>query len=154
MTRLLAAFLSVPLCATLCLSQSPVVVRVEPPNWWAGHSINPVRLLIRGQHLTGAKFLCPSVFLCANLRVNEAGTYAFMDVTVHADANIGTYVLALNTPAGQAKFDFTVSAPLPKAGRFAGFDTNDVVYLIMPDRFANGDPSNDSPFANRSGMMR
>ena len=31
------------------------VEKVEPPNWWAGHSINPVRVLIRGKNLTGAR---------------------------------------------------------------------------------------------------
>ena len=35
--------------------------------------------------------------------------------------------------------------PLPRAGRFQGFSPDDVIYLIMPDRFANGDPSNDDP---------
>ena len=36
-------------------AQAPTVEKVEPPNWWAGHSINPVRVLIRGKNLTGAR---------------------------------------------------------------------------------------------------
>ena len=36
-------------------AQAPVVRKVEPPNWWAGHSINPVRLLVRGERLAGAR---------------------------------------------------------------------------------------------------
>lgn len=36
-------------------SLAPQVVKVEPPNWWAGHSLNPVRLLARGANLHGAR---------------------------------------------------------------------------------------------------
>ncbi|MEO8660989.1 MAG: hypothetical protein ABI693_21145 [Bryobacteraceae bacterium] len=39
--------------------------------------------------------------------------------------------------------------PLSRVGRFQGFNSDDFVYLIMPDRFANGDPSNDDPVISR-----
>jgi hypothetical protein len=49
--------------ALLCLaagaraqnSAAPVVSKVEPPSWWAGHTVNPVRLLVRGANLHGAR---------------------------------------------------------------------------------------------------
>ena len=34
---------------------APTVTKVEPPDWWVGHSINPVRLLVRGGALAGAR---------------------------------------------------------------------------------------------------
>ena len=37
------------------LSQAPSVTKVDPPSWWANHTINPVRLLVRGVNLTGAR---------------------------------------------------------------------------------------------------
>ena len=42
-------------------AQAPVIEKVDPPNWWAGYSINPVRLLVRGQHLAGAHVACARV---------------------------------------------------------------------------------------------
>ncbi|MDQ6829706.1 MAG: alpha-amylase family glycosyl hydrolase [Gemmatimonadota bacterium] len=142
----LAAFtLATPAVA---LSQSPVVEKVDPPNWWAGHSINPVRLLVRGRNLAGARVECPRL-ACANVRVNAAGTYAFVDVTVPARTAAGSYPLQLRTAAGSAPIAFTIEPPLPRSGRFKGFDANDVIYLIMPDRFANGDTTNDDPAAAR-----
>ncbi len=33
----------------------PEVLKIEPPNWWANHSVNPVRVLVRGKNLTGAR---------------------------------------------------------------------------------------------------
>jgi glycosidase len=126
--------------------QAPVVSKVEPPNWWAGHSLSPVRLLLRGERLAGARIACPRPRLqCANTRVNAAGTYGFVDVTVPRGTAPGRYPLTLRTNAGSVTVPFEVSAPLPRAGRFQGFGSNDVMYLLMPDRFANGDSSNDDP---------
>jgi glycosidase len=77
--------------------------------------------------------------------VNAAGTYAFVDVTIPAGTSPGSYPISIRTDGGTVAAPFTVSPALAAAGRFQGFGPNDVVYLIMPDRFANGDPSNDSP---------
>ena len=133
--------------------QAPTVEKVEPPNWWAGHSINPVRVLIRGKNLTGARVECARV-RCAPPKVNAAGTYAFVDVTIPAATPPGSYPIALRTSAGTVRAPFSIAAPLPRAGRFQGFGLDDVVYLIMPDRFANGDTTNDRPAKSPSLIDR
>ncbi|HEX2094039.1 MAG TPA: alpha-amylase family glycosyl hydrolase [Longimicrobiaceae bacterium] len=152
--------LSVPFAlATCCLAagagaaQAPTVARVEPANWWADHSINPVRLLVRGRNLAGARVECPRLS-CSAPRVNPAGTYAFVDVTIPSRTAPGAYPLTLRTPAGRARVPFSVSAPLPSAGRFQGFGPDDVIYLLMPDRFANGNPANDEPAVSRGLIDR
>src|ERR1041384_8494010 len=68
----------------VCLGQNaPQVFKVEPPGWWANHSINPVRVLIRGNNLLGVKVVSASNGLVAGQpKVNEAGTYLFVDVSV------------------------------------------------------------------------
>ncbi len=153
-----AAFLLAPLGASLtraapaaAQAAAPVVEKVDPPNWWAGHTINPVRVLIRGRNLAGARLDCPRL-TCSGVRVNAAGTYVFADVTIPGGARAGSYPLTLRTGAGAAPVPFTLAAPLAPAGRFQGFGPSDVIYLIMPDRFANGDPSNDDPAVSK-GMF-
>jgi glycosidase len=47
-----------------------------------------------------------------------------------------------------------VHAPLARAGRFQGYDANDVIYLAMPDRFANADTANDEPAVSRGILDR
>ena len=125
-------------------AQRPVVEKVEPPNWWAEHSIDPVRLLIRGRNLAGATLECGQLG-CSNVRVNESGTYAFVDVAIPDQVSPGAQRLTLRTRRGSTRVPFSVLAPLPQAGRFQGFGADDVLYLLMPDRFANGDPGNDDP---------
>ncbi|MEO6443951.1 MAG: alpha-amylase family glycosyl hydrolase [Gemmatimonadaceae bacterium] len=125
-------------------AQAPSVEKVEPPNWWTKSTVNPVRVMIRGRNLQGARLQCGAL-RCAGVRVNAAGTYAFADVTIPATTRSGPHPLTLSTSAGSTRVPFDVSAPLRRTGRFQGFGPNDVLYLAMPDRFANGDPSNDDP---------
>jgi glycosidase len=150
-SRVGTAIAACMLAATTAVAQAPTFEKAEPPNWWAGHSINPVRVLVRGQNLTGARAQCSRV-TCAVAKVNAAGTYAFVDVTIPAGTAAGSYPISLRTANGSVSVPFTVTAPLSRAGRFQGFGLDDVIYLIMPDRFANADPSNDSP-AKSPGLI-
>src|ERR1700722_466697 len=142
---------SVPSCRSLLvligvtagLAATPEVTKVEPPNWWIGHSINPVRLLIRGHNLAGARAIGGAGVAAGSTRVNGAGTYAFVDVSIAPDAKPGPHALRIVSAGGEARAPFEVLRPLPREGRFQGFSPDDIIYLIMPDRFANGDPSND-----------
>lgn len=136
------------LWAGVAAGQAPAVEKVDPPNWWAGSTVNPVRVLIRGRNLAGASVQCARV-QCAGLRINAAGTYAFVDVTIPGAAAPGRYPFTLRTASGSASVPFELTAPLSRAGRFQGFGKDDVIYLVMPDRFANGDPSNDDPAVSR-----
>ena len=67
--------------AGFCYAQSPTVTKVDPPSWWAKHTINPVRLLVRGTKLRGAHVTAMNPELRASVvSVNESGTYLFVDV--------------------------------------------------------------------------
>ena len=136
-------------CVLLSLTayaQSPEVLKVEPSNWWAGHSINPVRVLVRGKSLSGARVEAVGAGVRTGLvRINESGTYLFVDVFIDAQARPGARQLRIRTSAGATEAQFAISAPLPRQGRFQGFTPDDVIYFIMPDRFADGDQSNNNP---------
>jgi neopullulanase len=133
--------------AVVCAAQGrPSVEKVEPPNWWAGHSINPVRVMLRGKNLIGASVEAVGAGVKTGLvRANEAGTYLFVDVFIDADAKPGARQLRIKSSAGTVDAPFEISAPLAREGRFQGFTPDDVIYFIMPDRFADGDQSNNNP---------
>jgi glycosidase len=119
---------------------------MEPPSWWAGHSINPVRLLIHGHNLDGARVTAQGGGVRADhVSANATGTYLFVDVTIDARATPGRRLLRVVTASGTTEAPFDVLAPISRAGPFQGFSPDDFIYEIMPDRFANGDPSNDNP---------
>jgi glycosidase len=77
--------------------------------------------------------------------VNARGTSLFVDVYIDPATAPGPAPLTVTTATGTATIPFAVSAPLPRAGRFQGFGPDDVIYLIMPDRFVNADAATDNP---------
>src|SRR5579871_119518 len=129
--------------AVAALQAAPTLFRSEPPYWWTGHSINPVRLLIHGTGLENATVRATTAGLdIGRPHSNANGTYLFVDVTIH---RAGSHPLKITTSDGSATAPFEVLPPLPREGRFQGFSEDDLIYLIMPDRFSNGDPRNDDP---------
>ena len=125
---------------------APSVAKVEPPSWWAGHTINPVRLLVRGRNLRGAHVKSARTGVIAgDERVNSSGTYLFVSVTVRPTARPGDYPLTINNASGTTTIPFRLEAPLDAATNFQGITSDDVIYLIMTDRFSDGDPTNNAP---------
>jgi glycosidase len=137
--------------ACMCAAESvPAVLKVEPPNWWIGHSINPVRVLIRGTNFSGARVEAIGVGLKTGpARINAAGTYMFIDVLIDPQAKPGRRALRITTAGGATDAPFEINAPINRAGRFQGFSTDDVIYLLMPDRFSDGDSTNNDPPESR-----
>src|SRR5438045_9214001 len=87
--------------AVVGAAKAPSVLKVEPPNWWAGHSIKPVRVMIRGKNLTGARVEVVGAGLKTGLtRINAAGTYLFVDVSIDSQAKAGRRTLRITTNNG------------------------------------------------------
>ena len=145
--RKLGAALAIVFCFTSALAQTaPSITKVDPPSWWANYTINPVRLLVRGTNLHGARVrsLNPELGV-SRVSVNETGTYLFADVEISPSLRPGKYALLLENASGSTMIPFTLEAPLDRRANFQGITTDDVIYLIMIDRFADGDPSNNAP---------
>ncbi len=140
--------------ATISLSasaQSPEVLKVEPPSWWIGSSMNPVRLLIHGRNLGGARVQAAGagIRVIGIPRINERGSYLFVDVAIAPNTRPGERRLFISNGAGKSEARFEILPALNYAARFQGFSPADVMYLIMIDRFADGDPSNNDPPQSR-----
>ncbi len=121
---------------------APQISKVEPPNWWANHSINPVRLLVRGENFQNANIVSKNASLkVSNIRVNQRGDYLFFDVTIPKNAKPAKYEFEVSTANGKTAVPFEILAPLET--KVQTITNDDVIYLIMPDRFADGDSSNN-----------
>ena len=138
------AVLLISACALLA-GAAPRVDKVEPPNWWPNHTLNKVLVLMHGSGLSGASVHGPACMAIGNVHGNASGTYLFADVTIRATCKAGDHELTVATAAGHANVPFKLAEPLSSQSRFQGFSPDDVIYLIMPDRFTNGDKSNDDP---------
>ncbi|HQU93419.1 MAG TPA: alpha-amylase family glycosyl hydrolase, partial [Pyrinomonadaceae bacterium] len=123
-------------------AQAPAVEKVEPPNWWAGHSINPVRVTVRGENLQDASVGSEiSDLKISNVKVNSRGDYIFFDLEIASKARTGRIEFDVKTPAGNAKIPFEISPRIES--KTTTITNEDVIYLIMTDRFSDGDPANN-----------
>jgi len=102
-------------------------------------------VLLTGTELKDAAVTGPKGFRIEVRQTSENGHYLFAYLTIGPAMKAGTYRFQVKSPTGAAGFELALDEPLVSKGRFQGFSPDDVIYLIMPDRFANGDPSNDSP---------
>ena len=101
---------------------------------------------MRGTNLNDARVSSANPALrVSRVSVNEKGTYLFTDVHIDGSLRPGEYPLTVETASGRTTIPFTIESPLDTRTNFQGITTDDVIYLIMVDRFADGDPANNSP---------
>ncbi|MCB2408638.1 glycoside hydrolase family 13 protein [Hymenobacter lucidus] len=138
MKRLLLLALLLPL-----LSRAQSITRVNPTNWWVGMKNGTVQLLIHGPQAGTLTYTItyPGVKLTKTSTV-ENPNYAFLDLTITATAKPGTVSIVGKKGATTVtqKWELRARDNAPKA---QGVTQADLIYLAMPDRFANGDPGND-----------
>ncbi|MFA6926417.1 MAG: alpha-amylase family glycosyl hydrolase, partial [Bacteroidales bacterium] len=144
-TFLFIVLLSVMTSATNAMKTgNPVVERIEPPCWWIGMK-TPLQLMICGPGLGEGTViaLTPGIAIAA-VHKADSPNYLFLDITIASDARPGDY--AFRWTDGKKKLDFNYSLHERKPGSAArkGLSPSDVLYLLMPDRFVNGDTGNDS----------
>ncbi len=141
-----------PAARANAVQSAPSVERIDPPHWWAGHSINPVRILIQGRNLQNAR---ASVnyrgVRISEVSTDESGTYLFASLYINQVARAGDFDIRIQTASGSTSARFAIKPKLQRQGRFQGFTPDDVIYLIMPDRFTDGDPANNDP-AESAGL--
>jgi neopullulanase len=126
-------------------SHGPVVQKIDPPNWWVNYTPE-LTLLVTGESLRGARIESGAKGLVPlGAEASANGHYLFVHLQLTSDLAPGTVPLRLITAAGSTTAPLPMLARADFRGHFEGFSQNDVVYLIMPDRFADGDPSNDRP---------
>ncbi|WND03808.1 glycoside hydrolase family 13 protein [Temperatibacter marinus] len=120
--------------------------RVEPLNWWVGMKHQDLQLLIYGEkigHLYPT-FSYEGVSLTKVVRT-ENPNYIFAYLSIGSQAKAGTMKVDLLDEKGVAQHSFAYELKERDAGSAdrEGFNTSDVMYLVTPDRFVNGDPTND-----------
>ena len=122
------------------------VSRVEPLSWWVGMRA-PLQLLVQGEGISGYDVAIEGGNGVKVNKIHKADSpnYLFIDVNILKDAAPGTYYLVFSKDGKPAfKYPYEIAARESGSVQRKSYTAADMIYLIMPDRFANGDPSNDS----------
>jgi glycosidase len=127
-------------------AQIPALDRVEPMFWWTGMHNPDLQLIVHGKDISARKveLSYPGVKLVAVHKV-ENPNYLFVDLRIFSSAVPGTFPIKF-TKAGEKEltYKYELKNRDRSLNRAQGVTDKDLIYLIMPDRFSNGDPKNDS----------
>ena len=118
-----------------------------PTNWWVGMKMNKIQVMVHGTSIATAGNISinyPGVKLVKINKVENAN-YIFLDLIISPAAKPGFVKINVNKSSMPIAINFELKAK--RSGRGTGFaqgvTSKDFMYLILPDRFSNGDTSND-----------
>lgn len=122
--------------------------QIYPAHWWTGMKWNKLQLMIYGDNVgmnNSVQINYPGITVQKVNKV-ENKNYLFVDISISPSARAGQFKIVLQGgKSSPAIFDYELKAHRAGNGsRYAqGVTSSDLIYLLMPDRFSNGDPSND-----------
>ncbi len=139
-------------CTTLFAQE---IERIEPPNWWVGLNNPALQLMLYGKDIGVLTPVInhPNVQLKKVNRV-ENPNYLFLDILLAEDMTATSITIDLLKDKKSVKRVDYAFLNRDAGLKANGFDSSDVMYLITPDRFANGDPSNDEITGMKEGLNR
>ena len=119
-------------------------ITAEPAFWWSGMKNPELQLMVYGENIASFRpsVSYPGVKLKSSVAL-ESPNYLLVYLDVE-NAQPGSFDITFTKDKKQIKMPYELKARKKDACKIKGFDSSDVLYLIMPDRFANGDPSNDN----------
>lgn len=126
------------------LRSQNTIQRIEPPNWWAGMKNHNIQLMVYGKNISDWKVSIPdeNIKLTA-VHKAKSPNYLFIDLNLSENIEPGDYEIHFSRSDKEEIYNY----PIEKRAKFSserkGFTPTDIIYLVMPDRFANGDTTND-----------
>ena len=145
-------FLLAALFSAITISAKPRIDRAEPLCWWTEMNC-PLTLMLQGEDLADAQVTIqqlnngkPVKGDCTGLQVRgqhnaESANYLFVDLAVNQP---GSYRITLKKGKYSSKVDYTIHPRREGSRERQGFTSADMIYLIMSDRFVDGDESNNT----------
>ncbi|QQX82527.1 glycoside hydrolase family 13 protein [Shewanella sp. KX20019] len=126
---------------------TPVQLRVEPEFWWANMANSTLELMLHGDNIATMRAVLNETanhISIVNTTASENPNYLFIKLSLK-DAKPQTISISLEKDGNpEHQFDYSIKQRRSDSANRQGFNNSDVIYLITPDRFANGDPSNDN----------
>ena len=124
---------------------SAAIERVEPPFWWTGFKETGLQLLVHGNDISR---YTPSVdhegVTIERVETVESPNYLFLYLDIAPETQSGEFDIMFSRRGRDLTYSYTLLQKNPDPEHTEGFDGSDAIYLITPDRFANGKESNDA----------
>lgn len=117
--------------------------RVEPPFWWSDMHLSEVQIMFYGKNIAQNQITVSNGLVIKNIQKTENPNYVFVTIDTK---NVASQDFVFTFKNGKKSFtqNYALKSRRENSKFRKSFDASDVIYLIMPDRFANGNPKNDS----------
>ncbi|MCB9000625.1 MAG: glycoside hydrolase family 13 protein [Bacteroidales bacterium] len=137
---------SLLLIATIMNVKSQQIERVEPPFWWVGMKNSNLQLLVHGKDISEATVTINAKGVTVkSVQQVKNSNYLFVNLLIDKDAKPEKFNIEFNFKKGKSVgIEYELKQRKIGSADRKGFDNSDVIYLILPDRFSNGDPENDN----------
>lgn len=119
-------------------------ISVEPPSWWHGLAVDTVQLMLFGDNINHLKASLDQQISAEITNITTSNNSDYLWITLDLSNLNSETTLQIDLIDGAKivyQFQYAIESPLEPYSN--GFDQSDAIYLITPDRFANGDTSND-----------
>ncbi len=141
------SFLVFMICSITALTaQKTTIQRVEPAFWWVGMKNTELQLMVYGPNISNLQ----PVINYTGVRMDEiikvkSPNYLFITLTITDNIKAANFDIDFQKDGKSVtKYNYKLLAREAGSAERQGFNNTDVMYLITPDRFVNGDPSNDN----------
>ena len=121
------------------------IERVEPSNWWVGFKNETLQLLVKDANIYTASIeISYEGVTIKNVVKGTSPNYLFIDLNISPETKPGKFNIHFTFDSGEEKIQtYELKSRIKPAEDYIGFSSSDAIYLITPDRFSNGDASND-----------
>lgn len=121
------------------------IERVEPSHWWVGFKNQTLQLLVKDENVYTADIeISYDGVTIESIVKGTSPNYLFVDLNISENTKPGKFNIYFKFKNGSQKIQtYELKSRIKASEDYIGFNSSDVIYLITPDRFANGDESND-----------
>ena len=128
----------------ISISAFAQIDRVEPPFWYAGMNLSSVQIMFYGKNIAQYDVAVSNNVVIENIKKTENPNYIFVTIdTKNIAASELTFSFKNKNKIAFTK-NYSIKTRRENSALRKSYDSSDMIYLIMSDRFANGNPNNDS----------
>jgi neopullulanase len=135
-----------PFLFSFCYALTQNEIKIYPSNWWVGMKNPHLQLMVHGSNISRAKYQVkyPGVRVDSVIKIKNPN-YLFFNLTISPNTKPGNLELVFQEGDTNYALQIPLKQPIPGNGKTyaRGINSSDFIYLLMPDRFCNGEPNND-----------
>lgn len=117
--------------------------RVEPPFWWSDMNLSDVQIMFYGKNIAQNEVSVSNGIVIKSIQKTENPNYVFVTIETK-NTSAQDFVFTFKNKNKSFTQNYSLKSRRENSKYRKSFDSSDMIYLIMSDRFANGNPNNDS----------